>query len=67
MEGPIKAKTTATLRLETSGEVFGEVVNECGKVVSLRHFGVMTEDAFRTCLMLIEKALLETPRVSTDW
>ena len=57
----MKAKTTATLRLKTSGEVIGEIVNEYDKVVSSRHFGVMTEDEFRKCLKLIEKIFLEVP------
>lgn len=67
MEGPVKAKTTATLRLKTSGEVVGEIENEYGNVVSSRLFGIMTEDQFRKCLKLIEKALLEVPEASADW
>ena len=63
----MKARTTATLRLKTSGEVVGEVENEHGIVVSSRHFGVMTENEFQKCLQLIEKTFLEVPRSSVDW
>jgi hypothetical protein len=55
----MKAKTTATLRLKTSGEVIGEIVNENDKVVSSRKFGVMTEDEFRECLKRIEKIFVQ--------
>ncbi len=63
----MKAITTATLRLKSSGEVVGEIENEYGKVVSSRRFGVMTEDEFQKCLKLVERALLEGPRASVDW
>ncbi len=66
MEGPIKARTTATLHIRTSGEVVGEIVDEYGRVVSSRCFGIMTENEFQKCLKLIEKALLEAPRASVD-
>ncbi len=51
----MKAKTTATLCLKTSGEVIGEIANEDGELVSARHFGVMTDDEFQKCLTLIER------------
>ena len=57
----MKARTTATLRLKTSGEVIGEILNENNRVVSSRHFGVMSEHEFRKCLRLIEKVCLEVP------
>ncbi len=57
----MEAKTTATLRLKTSGEVVGEIVNEYGNVISSGRFGVMTEDEFRQCLQLIQKVFLEVP------
>jgi hypothetical protein len=55
----MKAKTTATLSLKTSGEVIGEIVNENDKVVSSKNFGVMTEDEFRKCLKRIEKVFVQ--------
>ncbi len=57
----MEAKTTATLRLKTSGEVVGEIVNEYGMVVSSGRFGVMTEDEFRKCLQLTQKVFMEVP------
>ena len=63
----MKAITTATLRLKSSGEVVGEIENQYGKVVSSGRFGVMTEDEFLKCVKLVEKALLEVPRASNDW
>ncbi len=57
----MEAKATATLRLKTSGEVIGEISNEYDRVISSRHFGVMTEDEFRKCLRLIERVCLEVP------
>ncbi len=60
----MKDKATATLRLKTSGEVVGEIVNEHGKVVSSRRFGLMAEDEFRKNLQQVEKLFSET--ASTD-
>lgn len=57
----MESRTTATLRLKTSGEVVGEILNEYGKVVSSGRFGVMTEDEFRKYLMLIERVFVELP------
>ncbi len=54
----MQTKTTATLRLQTSGEVVGEIFNGDGKVVSSRRFGVMTEDEFRKGLDQVEKIFL---------
>ncbi len=58
----MKAKTTATLCLKSSGEVIGEIANESGELVSARHFGVMTDDEFLKCLKLIEKVCLGMPQ-----
>ena len=58
----MKTKTTATLCLKTSGEVIGEIANECGELVSARHFGIMTDDEFRKCPKLIEKVCLGGPQ-----
>ncbi len=51
----MKDKATATLRLKASGEVVGEIVNEQGRVVSSKRFGLMTEDEFRKNLQQVEK------------
>ncbi len=57
----MKAKTTATLRLKTSGEVIGEISNEHDNIVYSKYFGIMTEAEFRKCLRLIETVCLEVP------
>jgi hypothetical protein len=55
----MKDKATATLRLKASGEVVGEIVNEQGRVVSSKRFGLMTEDEFRKNLQHVEKVFSE--------
>ncbi len=58
----MKAKTTATLHLKTSGEVIGKIANEDGEPVSARHSGAMTDNEFRKCLKLIETVCLAGPQ-----
>ena len=58
-----KDKATFCFRRMKTGEVIGEIINEAGKVVATRNFGVMTEDEFRRVLKVVQQ---EYPDLAAD-